>query len=69
MRDFLDRHGLDGMTTLVDDDGALWSHLGVRVQPAWLFVGADGEVDRVLGELTHDQLFDRLAALADGTGG
>jgi len=69
MRDFLDRHDLAAMTTVADDDGALWSHFGVRVQPAWVFVDADGEVDRVLGELTHDQLFARLAALSDGGGG
>ncbi|MFA9430526.1 redoxin domain-containing protein [Egicoccus sp. AB-alg2] len=72
MRDFRDRHGLGDMTTVVDDDGSLWAHLGVRVQPAWVFVDADGEVERVLGELSRDQLFARLAALADGgdpTGG
>lgn len=52
------------MTTLVDDDGSLWSHFGVRVQPAWVFVDADGEVERVLGELTRQQLLERLETLA-----
>jgi len=54
MDDFRDRHGLGSMTTVVDDDGTLWPHFGVRAQPAWLFVTPDGEVERVLGELSHE---------------
>jgi hypothetical protein len=70
MDDFRDRHGLGSMTTVVDDDGTLWPHFGVRAQPAWLFVTPDGEVERVLGELSHEQLVERLDALAGaGTGG
>ncbi|GGI06326.1 hypothetical protein GCM10011354_18530 [Egicoccus halophilus] len=69
MHDFRDRHGLADMTTLVDDDGSAWSALGVRVQPAWLFVSPDGELDRVLGELSAEQIDRRLAVLAAAAGG
>lgn len=66
MEEFRTRHGLDEMTTVVDDDGTLWPHFGVRVQPAWLFVTPDGEVDQVLGELSREQLFERIETLAEG---
>ena len=70
MDEFRTRHGLESMTTVVDDDGTLWPHFGVRAQPAWLFVTPDGEVERVLGELSPEQLADRLDALAaTGTSG
>lgn len=71
MDEFRTRHGLEEMTTVVDDDGTLWPHFGVRAQPAWLFVRPDGEVERVLGELSPEQLTARLDALAaaPSTGG
>jgi hypothetical protein len=62
MRDFVDRHGLDGMIQAVDDDGELWARFGVRVQPAWVFVDADGETDTVLGPLYDEALHERLDA-------
>ncbi|HSK25223.1 MAG TPA: hypothetical protein VK906_18695 [Egicoccus sp.] len=69
MDEFRTRHGLGSMTTVVDDDGTLWPHFGVRAQPAWLFVTPDGDVDRVLGELSREQLRERLDALAGEGGG
>jgi hypothetical protein len=62
MAAFVDRHGLEAMPQAVDDDGELWARLGVRVQPAWVFVEPDGGSATVLGALYDDALFDRIDA-------
>ena len=63
MGEFVDRHGIT-FTTLVDDDGSLFAHFGVPAQPAFVFVGADGSVDGMLGSMGDDELSERLEALA-----
>lgn len=60
MQEFVDRHGLHDMTQVVDDDGDLWARFGVRVQPAWVFVPAEGEADAVYGGLHGDALEERI---------
>jgi hypothetical protein len=65
MRAFVDRHGLDEMIQVVDDDGDIWTRFGVRVQPAWFFVPAEGEEVPVYGALFGDALDERIAATFD----
>jgi hypothetical protein len=60
MRDFVERHGLERMTQVPDDDGELWARFGVRVQPAWVFVPDDGDVEAVYGGLFDDALAARI---------
>jgi hypothetical protein len=62
MRAFVDRHGLEGMTQVVDDDRSIWDRFGVRVQPAWVFLPADGEPDAVYGALFDGALEERIRA-------
>lgn len=64
MQAFVDRYGLGGMITLVDDDGSLWRRYGVLYQPAWVFIGTDGDIEVVAGALHGDDLNDRLDRLA-----
>lgn len=65
MRDFLDRHGLDGLFPHVaDPEGELWDRFGVRGQPAWAFVDDSGEAELVFGALSDDELRERLDGLA-----
>lgn len=66
MQAFVDTHGLGSMVTLVDDDGALWRRYGVLYQPAWVFIGTDGEIDTVGGALSGPRLHERLDALLSG---
>ena len=67
MRRFVERHGLGSMPHAVDPDGKLWAQLGVRYQPAWIFVdGADGEVTLEFGDFEGDELRARFDALLDG---
>ena len=63
MRDFVDRHDLGFFPHAVDEDGDLWSAFGVRAQPAWVFVAADGSSEIVFGALSEADLTDRLEAL------
>jgi hypothetical protein len=65
---FVDRHGLEQMPQAVDDDGELWARFGVRVQPAWVFVGPDGTTQTVFGALYDQALFDRLDEFLAETG-
>ena len=63
MQAFVDQFGLADMTTLIDDDGALWRRYGVLSQPSWVLIGTDGEMDVVAGALFGDRLSQRLDAL------
>ena len=63
MRRFVERHGLERVPHAVDPDGKLWSQLGVRYQPTWIFVGADGTASLEFGDFDRDGLrarFDEL---------
>ncbi len=65
MRAFVERHGLGRVPMAVDPDGQLWSRLGVRGQPAWIFVDDGGQVSKEFGDFEADVLrarFDRLIA-------
>ncbi len=64
MHAFVAEHGLEAMVTLVDDDETLWAHYGIRYQPAWVFVAADGGAEIVAGALFGDGLTTRLDELA-----
>lgn len=65
MQEFLTRHGLTGMPTVVDDDGELWAHFGVRYQPAWVFIDEAGGTEVVAGALFGDGLTSRLEQLRE----
>ena len=63
MQSFVDRHGLT-FEQGNDDEGAVFARFGVPAQPAWVFVSADGDVERELGALGDDELAAKLEALA-----
>ncbi len=63
MRAFIERHGLGFVPNAADPGGELWSKLGVRAPPTWIFVGADGKSTVEFGDFEPDQLkarFDKL---------
>jgi hypothetical protein len=62
MRAFVARHGLEGMTQVVDDDGSLWARFEVRAQPAWTFLPAEGAPETVYGALYDGALDERIDA-------
>uniref|UniRef100_UPI0031D9D58F protein disulfide oxidoreductase n=1 Tax=Saccharothrix mutabilis TaxID=33921 RepID=UPI0031D9D58F len=64
MRDFVKRFGLGGFTHLADLDSAVWKRFGVTAQPAYAFIGRDGEVEVETGQLSEEKLRERVAALA-----
>lgn len=59
---FVSRHGLEGMTQVVDDDGDIWARFGVRAQPAWFFVPVEGEPVPIYGGLFDGALGERIEA-------
>ena len=62
---FVEEHGLDEITHVVDEDGSLWARFGITYQPAWVFVDDDGTSQVVAGGL-YDELDARVQDLVDG---
>lgn len=63
LEDFVEKHDLSAFPHVADESGAIRSRLGVVGQPTWLFVAADGTVEKVFGELGEPGLTTRLDAL------
>jgi hypothetical protein len=65
MQEFVERHGLDGVTLQVADvDGVVWHAYDVFYQPAWVFIDGDtGAEELVRGGLGLEGLEARVAAL------
>ena len=63
MQEFVQRHGVT-FANMIDDDGSLFARFQVPVQPAWVFVSADGTADSRLGAMTEEELDRALADLA-----
>jgi len=57
------RHGLT-FTNVRDPDGSIFASFGVSGQPAWVFQGADGSRELVLGAPSASEVEGRLTALA-----
>jgi thiol-disulfide isomerase/thioredoxin len=57
MRAFVEEHGLEGITHVVDADGAVWASYGISYQPAWVFVDEAGEAAVAAGALGYDGIF------------
>ena len=62
-RDFLAAYSVDAFPHAFDRDGSVWATFGVRSQPAWAFIDADGDTEVVIGRLGEDRLRQRLDAL------
>ncbi|HVF33230.1 MAG TPA: hypothetical protein VM933_09355 [Acidimicrobiales bacterium] len=63
LEDFVDEHDLRGFPNVADESGELRGRLGVRGQPTWIFVAADGTTERVFGVLGQNGLVERLDEL------
>ncbi|MBV9847257.1 MAG: redoxin domain-containing protein [Kutzneria sp.] len=63
MQDFVREHDLGEMTTIADTDEAVWNRFGVKAQPAYAFVSADGHVDVVPTRMSAAELSSRISAL------
>jgi thiol-disulfide isomerase/thioredoxin len=64
MREFVDKYHLDGFTELADTESAVWTKFGVTRQPAYAFIGVDGDIDVVKGSLSKSDLTARVHKLA-----
>jgi peroxiredoxin len=62
MAEFVARHDLT-FPQLQDDDGAVFAHFDVPVQPAWAFVAADGTTEVHLGAYDDEALAEALTEL------
>ncbi|MDP9407271.1 MAG: redoxin domain-containing protein [Actinomycetota bacterium] len=66
MVDFVADTGTGRLEHVVDRDGAIWSEFGVVAQPAFAFVGRDGQVEVFNGALPPDDLRAAARSLAEG---
>lgn len=64
MQKFVEKHDLGFFPHAADTDGKLWTQLGVRYQPTWIFVeGTTGEATLEFGDFEGKALRDRFDAL------
>ncbi|WP_196776890.1 redoxin domain-containing protein [Haloechinothrix halophila] len=56
MRAFANRFGIDSFTNLNDKDGSVWAAFEVPAQPAFAFISASGDVERVNGTVTEQEM-------------
>lgn len=56
MRAFASKHGIDSFTNLNDKDGSVWAAFEVPAQPAFAFISASGDVERVNGTVTEQEI-------------
>lgn len=64
MRAFATRNGIDSFTNLNDKDGSVWATFDVPAQPAFAFISASGDVERVNGTVTEQELERWIATRA-----
>lgn len=64
MAAFVERHALGGvMPHVADPDGEIWARFGVGGQPTFVFVSADGDIERAFGALSEEELAAHLDRL------
>lgn len=63
MVEFVEQRGVATIPHVPDGSGDLWRDYGVRGQPAWVIVPADGsEPSLVFGELGEEQFANYVAS-------
>ena len=60
---FIENLGVDGFEHIYDETGDIWMEFGIRSQPAFVFIGADGESEAVFGSQGEGGMSERLDAL------
>jgi peroxiredoxin len=63
LEDFVEKYDLKSFPHAADSSGGLRAELGVVGQPTWIFISADGKIEKVFGELGEAGLVRRLDAL------
>ncbi|WP_423918257.1 TlpA family protein disulfide reductase [Candidatus Poriferisodalis sp.] len=58
---FVSSHGLEQMPHFGDESGDLWDAFGVRSQPTWMLVRADGTTERGQGHIPGEIVTDALS--------
>lgn len=63
MEAFLVETGTNGLTHVIDSDGAIWASYGVAAQPAFAFLDDSGSVKVFIGALGESGLAEQLNKL------
>lgn len=64
MVDFVTNNGVGDFEHIADENGVIWQEFGVRSQPAFVFISADGSSETLSGGLGYDGLVERIEALS-----
>lgn len=62
MLGFIDRYGLS-FPTIVDQNGDVYLRYQVPYQPAWVFIDAQGNHERVMGGLSESELLEYIGSI------
>ena len=63
MRDFVAKYEMSGFPHIADLDASVWQRFGVTAQPAFAFIGGDGEADVIIGSPTEEDIRARIAKI------
>ncbi len=66
IQSFITSFAVEGFPHLYDSDGEIWSSYGIASQPAWVFVDATGNPQRIIGALGKTALEEKVERLLTG---
>ena len=60
---FVSNQGVDAFDHAIDEDGSIWSELGVRSQPSFAFINDDGTITVMNGAMGLDGIIAEVEKL------
>lgn len=63
MKEFVEITKSAKLLQIEDFDSSVWAHFEIPLQPALIFVGPNGYVDRQIGPITEEEFLTRLDSL------
>ncbi|MCS7477448.1 redoxin domain-containing protein [Umezawaea endophytica] len=63
MEAFIAKYDMGGFPHIADLDASVWQRFGVTAQPAFAFIGEDGQADVLIGSPTEEDVRARIAKI------
>ncbi|MAK15852.1 MAG: hypothetical protein CL860_04230, partial [Cyanobium sp. MED195] len=63
VKDFIERYAVTDLPHIFDDQGDIWRQYRISSQPAWVFIDANGNQERVIGALGDTEIRTKLTDL------
>ena len=60
VKEFIERYAVTDLPHIFDDQGDIWRQYRISSQPAWVFIDANGNQERVIGALGDTEIRTKL---------